>query len=159
MSPSISLNCYHPDCENNGRYLCSGCRSVRYCSDVCQRADWKSHKSGCVAYWGVTRLLFVQVANRLNKCRRNYPFEEFKEYLQENWLKPHVTLQDHMEDWLEGPYTEMAERKRMLRRLFRIDGLAWSQDVFPLYTEWAENQEGNRFQKMKRFMEEYRVLF
>jgi hypothetical protein len=47
----------------------------------------------------------------------------------------------------------------LLRRLFRQDGLAWSQDVFPLYLAWAEDQEGNRFQKMKNFMKEYRVLF
>jgi hypothetical protein len=64
-----------------------------------------------------------------------------------------------MEDWLEGPYTPTAERKRLLRRLFRQEGLAWSQDVFPLYVAWAEDKEGNRFQKMKNFMKEYRVLF
>jgi len=163
MSHTDSSNCCNnPACEENQTnklFLCSGCRSVQYCCEVCQRADWKDHKSSCVIHWGVTRLLFVQITDRLNKSRRDYPFEEFKEYLQEQWLQPHATLQDHMEDWLEGPYTQMAERKRMLRRLFRTDGLIWSQDVFPLYVVWEVNEEGNRFQKMKRFMKEYRVLF
>lgn len=163
MSQTNSSNCNSPDCEDavaRGRYLCRGCRSVRYCSDVCQRANWKDHKSSCIPHWGVTRLLFVQVAERLGKCRRDYPFDSFKEYLlHEEWYQPHTTLQEHMEDWLEGPYTPTAERKRLLRRLFRQEGLAWSQDVFPLYVAWAEDQEGNRFQKMKNFMKEYRVLF
>lgn len=29
--------------------LCSGCSTVRYCSAVCQRADWKAHKIACKA--------------------------------------------------------------------------------------------------------------
>jgi TPR repeat protein len=27
--------------------VCSGCRSVFYCSPECQRADWKGHKPAC----------------------------------------------------------------------------------------------------------------
>lgn len=26
---------------------CSGCKNIRYCSQKCQRADWKSHKRVC----------------------------------------------------------------------------------------------------------------
>ncbi len=26
---------------------CSGCRNIRYCSQKCQRADWKNHKRVC----------------------------------------------------------------------------------------------------------------
>ena len=26
---------------------CSGCKNVRYCNSVCQRSDWKNHKSDC----------------------------------------------------------------------------------------------------------------
>ena len=26
---------------------CSACRLVRYCSEECQLADWKSHKGPC----------------------------------------------------------------------------------------------------------------
>jgi hypothetical protein len=28
---------------------CGRCRSVRYCSPACQRADWRRHKPDCVA--------------------------------------------------------------------------------------------------------------
>ena len=29
--------------------VCSRCKSVRYCSRECQRADWKAHKPACAA--------------------------------------------------------------------------------------------------------------
>jgi hypothetical protein len=29
--------------------VCSGCMSVPYCSERCQRADWKEHKLLCAA--------------------------------------------------------------------------------------------------------------
>jgi len=28
-------------------FICSGCKSARYCSADCQKKDWKNHKSGC----------------------------------------------------------------------------------------------------------------
>ncbi len=42
--------CYAPcgksDCDMSS---CSGCRSVTYCSAVCQKADWKAgHKKACI---------------------------------------------------------------------------------------------------------------
>lgn len=27
--------------------LCLGCRSIIYCSDACQKADWRRHKPAC----------------------------------------------------------------------------------------------------------------
>lgn len=37
-------------CENTtGLKLCSGCKTVRYCSDACSTADWKKHKKLCGA--------------------------------------------------------------------------------------------------------------
>lgn len=27
--------------------LCNGCKTVRYCSEECQKADWKGHKRAC----------------------------------------------------------------------------------------------------------------
>jgi hypothetical protein len=27
--------------------LCAGCKVVRYCSEACQKLDWKAHKAGC----------------------------------------------------------------------------------------------------------------
>ena len=31
--------------------VCSGCRMTSYCSEVCQRHDWRRHKAGCVPPW------------------------------------------------------------------------------------------------------------
>jgi hypothetical protein len=39
--PSLGLSKYDAD------RVCSGCRSVFYCSPECQRADWKGHKPAC----------------------------------------------------------------------------------------------------------------
>lgn len=40
-------------CRKNGEgeslKTCSGCKKVRYCSDQCQRVDWKTHKAKCKA--------------------------------------------------------------------------------------------------------------
>lgn len=33
--------------ENFGKYSCSRCRRVDYCSKKCQKQDWKSHKKDC----------------------------------------------------------------------------------------------------------------
>jgi len=35
--------------EAHGLMLCSSCRSVHYCSKVCQKADWKQHKALCTS--------------------------------------------------------------------------------------------------------------
>ena len=29
--------------------VCGGCREVHYCSRVCQRKHWKTHKPGCLS--------------------------------------------------------------------------------------------------------------
>ena len=48
--PCGYLGCTANDVENLTRpKLCSGCRTVRYCSSSCQKADWKAHKIGCKA--------------------------------------------------------------------------------------------------------------
>jgi hypothetical protein len=40
--------CGKDGCEKKGKFLCAGCRDVRYCSQECQRAHWKAgHKRGC----------------------------------------------------------------------------------------------------------------
>ena len=33
--------------EEGPMQLCSACKTVRYCSVICQRAAWKSHKTSC----------------------------------------------------------------------------------------------------------------
>jgi hypothetical protein len=105
------------------------------------------------------RHLFEQMADRMGKDRTNYPYDDFKITMMGNSSTDKRTLQEKMEDWLEGPYTIDMDRKKLLRRLFQEKGLLWSQDVFPLYASWANNQTGNRFQKMLHFINEHRALF
>lgn len=48
-----NLNIINPDsCEvchqiKDKMFMCSRCKSVRYCSTDCQKTDWKSHKNIC----------------------------------------------------------------------------------------------------------------
>ncbi len=37
----------HFSVEKEAHKLCSGCKMVRYCSEECQKEDWKSHKKYC----------------------------------------------------------------------------------------------------------------
>jgi hypothetical protein len=43
--------CASESCATAEKYdadrVCSGCRSVYYCSPECQGADWKGHKAAC----------------------------------------------------------------------------------------------------------------
>jgi ankyrin repeat protein len=34
-------------CSNKGGFACSKCVSVRYCSELCQRKDWRKHRLVC----------------------------------------------------------------------------------------------------------------
>jgi hypothetical protein len=34
-------------CDKQTSTLCAGCKSIRYCSDLCQKQDWKRHKAEC----------------------------------------------------------------------------------------------------------------
>jgi MYND finger len=43
---TCAKQCYREDCHNKATLQCS-CRSVRYCSRECQKADWKKHKVTC----------------------------------------------------------------------------------------------------------------
>ena len=35
----------------NNHCVCSGCRITSYCSEACQRHDWRRHKAACVPPW------------------------------------------------------------------------------------------------------------
>ncbi|KAG9312019.1 hypothetical protein JVU11DRAFT_7293 [Chiua virens] len=37
-------------CGKEGSLQCSRCKRVRYCSQACQRADWKAHKNDCAEH-------------------------------------------------------------------------------------------------------------
>ena len=47
--PTIDITCGNSACNKRGQFTaCSKCRMVRYCSQECQKADWKaSHKQLC----------------------------------------------------------------------------------------------------------------
>ncbi|KAI1786878.1 hypothetical protein LXA43DRAFT_1032006 [Ganoderma leucocontextum] len=34
-------------CQKDATMACSACKYTRYCSEECQRTDWKTHKKGC----------------------------------------------------------------------------------------------------------------
>jgi hypothetical protein len=41
------LQCARPDCQATAKSSCSGCGREQYCGSVCQKFDWKVHKSVC----------------------------------------------------------------------------------------------------------------
>lgn len=47
--PCGNLKCTKVVCpwEIQKRKLCTGCRTLRYCSEACQLADWQDHKQAC----------------------------------------------------------------------------------------------------------------
>lgn len=45
--PSLCARCFQPAAEQCKLSRCSGCRQARYCSAVCQRADWALHRHEC----------------------------------------------------------------------------------------------------------------
>lgn len=49
IDDSIKLpQCAHPNCPVTFKLRrCRGCNIVKYCSDMCQRADWKNHRVQC----------------------------------------------------------------------------------------------------------------
>ena len=49
---------------------CSRCKSVRYCSDTCQRSDWKSHKPACAAAVAAKALLDEAFAESFQSWQR-----------------------------------------------------------------------------------------
>eukprot|EP00596_Hydrurales_sp_CCMP1899_P008774 CAMPEP_0119037738 /NCGR_PEP_ID=MMETSP1177-20130426/6223_1 /TAXON_ID=2985 /ORGANISM="Ochromonas sp, Strain CCMP1899" /LENGTH=347 /DNA_ID=CAMNT_0006999371 /DNA_START=296 /DNA_END=1340 /DNA_ORIENTATION=- len=43
----MSHQCARPDCQIVAKSSCSGCGREKYCGSVCQKQDWKAHKSIC----------------------------------------------------------------------------------------------------------------
>ena len=39
--------CARPECLTAAKSSCSGCDREQYCGSICQKLDWKSHKSIC----------------------------------------------------------------------------------------------------------------
>jgi hypothetical protein len=65
--------CARPDCLLPAKSSCSNCLREYYCSSICQKLDWKVHKSMC--------LILKKLSNKLQ------PFDEVVEILSTT-LKP-----------------------------------------------------------------------
>ena len=46
---------------SGGMKTCSGCKKTQYCSRVCQKADWKSHKHRCDAHKQVLNFSYLYI--------------------------------------------------------------------------------------------------
>ncbi|KZV86224.1 hypothetical protein EXIGLDRAFT_653423 [Exidia glandulosa HHB12029] len=43
----LKQHCDRDGCPNEGTKRCSGCKTVYYCSENCQKSAWAAHKKGC----------------------------------------------------------------------------------------------------------------
>lgn len=141
---------------------CSRCQNTRYCSDACHIADWPEHKETCreTARDFLKQQLYAHVVARHGLDLNHYPyvhFEGFMKHLSEQYEKR--TLQEWMDDWLGGWYTENRERKELLRSLFQKNNMKWSQDAYDVYDAWALCRPGNRYEKMTEFIRMSREMF
>ena len=50
---SRSLWCWHCRTPTNPGKLCGGCKTARYCSELCQRMDWSLHRLDCRGHPGM----------------------------------------------------------------------------------------------------------
>ena len=79
-TPAVTFACAHCRRENS-RKICSGCMCVRYCSEICSRADWKRHKPLCYVLRAPQPLLIVDEDHfdhawfLVNYMRYYYPFD------------------------------------------------------------------------------------
>lgn len=153
-------NC--PNGQNIHALKCGGCETSWYCGETCQRLDWPNHRQECrvIARTNFEKQLFHIVATSLGLDIESYPFEHFQGFMKHHsYLYSPRTTQEWMEDWLSGWWNEDRERKEMLRNLFHTNGMKWSLDAYKLYLAWAENRNGNRYEKMKEFIRTSKPLF
>ncbi|KAJ6536892.1 hypothetical protein B0H19DRAFT_1270587 [Mycena capillaripes] len=66
--------CSHPDCtaqETKATQFkrCAGCRQVTYCGPVCQKADWKRHKTECREHLQLKKTIKEFEANKPNTTK------------------------------------------------------------------------------------------
>jgi len=45
-----SRKCGFHGCPNQGIRLCPPCQSIAYCSEICQRKDWVTHRHACIFF-------------------------------------------------------------------------------------------------------------
>ena len=49
MTSAGESSCGNPGCSGDGKFKCSACSTIAYCSPTCQKAHWTSHKAACKA--------------------------------------------------------------------------------------------------------------
>ena len=47
----VDATCQVCNAETNTSRVCAGCYSASYCSEACQRHDWRRHQEKCVPPW------------------------------------------------------------------------------------------------------------
>jgi len=60
-------------CHKKGTSICSGCKTVYYCSMECQKQDWKKHKVQCNKIKSFNEYLGresgkLKIKNKIEKC-------------------------------------------------------------------------------------------
>ena len=164
---SHSYFCCNSNCSNDTNnttqlMTCGRCRYSWYCNEVCQKADWSYHKRECNerAQEKAEREMFASMGARLGRNTHVYTYEQFKDFMKnESHYYSKRTIQEYMEDWLDGWYSTDRERKETLREMFQKNGLKWSLDAYQLYLTWSDDLKGNRFQKMNEFIKATKMLY
>ena len=66
-------------CNDSGNVkTCSGCKKTQYCSRVCQKADWKSHKHRCDAHKQVLIFSYLYRNQHSERFTNSWKFEDYR---------------------------------------------------------------------------------
>jgi tetratricopeptide (TPR) repeat protein len=103
------ITCDGPGCNQaNPNNVCSGCRSVYYCSRECQRADWTKHKVDCMETKYAADYFMSRKAKALTSERKTFHDKKPCYYCKRNppvdpvfmdCDKRHVLCFDCLYDW------------------------------------------------------------
>lgn len=67
----IATNCSFCLGRMTKKFRCAGCKCVHYCSDMCQKHDWKEHKSECVSIKKVHPNIATQSIRMMSRILSN----------------------------------------------------------------------------------------
>jgi hypothetical protein len=109
-------------CTQQSTQKCSGCKSIRYCSQTCQKKDWPTHKLVCKDY----------LPSLLTQPSKDYfsviyfPFNEDKP--RSAWMRyeeghnhPHDSSFSELglpADWIETRVSEISYESPILKRRY-----------------------------------------
>ena len=146
--------CHTESCSNTAPLKCSRCLTVRYCSEACQRLDWRHHRETCcsLGHAILKQELFERIQQRMG--REGFLYEHFEGFMANHaHLYAPRSLHEWMEDWISGWWNKERERKEQLRSLFRSAGRAWCPEMHGLYEMWSAGRPGTRSERMAAFLE------